>query len=800
MGEKAQSWGRDGGELAVEAQGGGAQRLGLYSEDGMVKSHNRRQQRRHSTHALAVCLVVVAALTALGLCHHHLQWPAVVAVAPTRSESTAPSDRDLLSSAAAVAVAAAATAAPPSHPGVTTGHVGNDQTEHAAADSFSERVALGVPGVIRRQSANVTTTSATAAATVLEVFQVHQPVLTPSGPTLDDADDDGEAAGGSTGGSDSCSVVLMDHVFAVSYGAPFVGAYTPPDCDFNRVVINFTVVSEGRQYDRLALMYFNDTEVWRTSTAEPTPHPGIRWTYLKDMTEYLSLWKSPEKIIFDLGNLITDVYTGSFNTTLTATFFNDEVDVATSVPADLIIPISARKSSSDGVSQFTLPADNATNTVSFPQNANRAVFSVSANGQSSEEFWWSNVLQSDTSAFSDTAGDFTGYSPWREVQVLIDGNLVGVQWPFPVIFTGGVVPSLHRPVVSPDAFDLKEHEIDITPWLPALCDGNSHTFTIYVAGLVDDGSEASITQTVAASWYVTGKVFVWLDDDESSVTTGSAPIVEASLPSISVSSVLTQNATGSNETLTYETKVSRALKVTSTVVSRNNSGTVSWTQDLSYSNKGSVSAYGFAQINDFLISGTDQTISSVAAVGADYKTEYKYPLWCNSTYGYSPEGNLTLYGRVIQGVQVYVEGAAVYPDGLEAFSEGESGYTNPKYTGSLVDTTKDSTAYFFQYADRTNSSGYGSTDQVFNFGGFTTPGGSVDASPDQVLYHRHVTATNSTITLDDEVVADGSDGSTAGTPTEDGGVVYEESYAQAPLDGGNGGPRLFMNRQGVSEL
>lgn len=545
-------------------------------------------------------------------------------------------------------------------------------------------------------------------------------------------------------------------------------------------------------------MYFNDTEVWRTSTAEPTAHPGIRWTYLKDMTEYLSLWNSPEKIIFDLGNLITDVYTGSFNTTLTATFFNDEVDVATAAPADLIIPISARKSSSDGVSQFTLPADNATNTVSFPQNANRAVFSVSANGQSSEEFWWSNVLQSDTSAFSATAGDFTGYSPWREVQVLIDGQLAGVQWPFPVVFTGGVVPSLHRPVVGPDAFDLKEHEIDITPWLPVLCDGNSHTFTIYVAGLLDDGaSEASVTQTVAASWYVTGKVFVWLDD-EGSVTTGSAPVVEALPPSISVSSTLTQNATGANETLTYDTEVSRAFKVTSTVVSRNTSGTVSWTQDLSYSNKGFVSAYGFAQVNDFLISGTDEaSSSSAAAVGADYKTEYKYPLWCNSTYGYSPEGNLTLYGRLIQGVQVYVEGAAVFPDGLEAFSEGESGSAGPKYAGSLLDTTKDGTAYFFQYADRSNSSGYGSTDQVFSFGGFTAPGGSIDAVPDQELYRRHVAATNSTITRDEEFVADGG---TTVTSTESVGAASEKSYAQAPLDGGNGGPRLFMYRQDDDEL
>jgi hypothetical protein len=70
--------------------------------------------------------------------------------------------------------------------------------------------------------------------------------------------------------------------------------------------MNFTVVSEGRQFDRLALMYLGDTEVWRTSTAEPTVPPGIRWTYQKDMTEFLYFWNSPQTLIFDLGNLVDD--------------------------------------------------------------------------------------------------------------------------------------------------------------------------------------------------------------------------------------------------------------------------------------------------------------------------------------------------------------------------------------------------------------------------------------------------------------------------------------------------------------
>lgn len=50
-----------------------------------------------------------------------------------------------------------------------------------------------------------------------------------------------------------------------------LGQYTPPSgCSFNRVTFNLTVTSRGRQFDRLAIAYLGDTEIWRTSTAEPT--------------------------------------------------------------------------------------------------------------------------------------------------------------------------------------------------------------------------------------------------------------------------------------------------------------------------------------------------------------------------------------------------------------------------------------------------------------------------------------------------------------------------------------------------
>lgn len=101
-------------------------------------------------------------------------------------------------------------------------------------------------------------------------------------------------------------------------------------------------------------------------------------------------------------------------------------------------------------------------------------------------FWWSNVLQSKVDTPKHTTGSMHGLSPFREVQVLIYGFLAGVDWPFPVIFSGAVIPSLHRPIAGIQAFDLRQHQIDITPWLPLLCDGKRHTFAIRVVGVEDD--------------------------------------------------------------------------------------------------------------------------------------------------------------------------------------------------------------------------------------------------------------------------------------------------------------------------
>lgn len=400
-------------------------------------------------------------------------------------------------------------------------------------------------------------------------------------------------------------------------------------------------------------MYLGDTEVFRTSTAEPTA-AGIVWSYIKDMSPYNALWNEPQKLIFDLGNQITDIYNGSFTATLTATFSHSG-NVKT---ADVIMPISGQKSDSNSPSAFTVPSDNTTVQYKIPSSASRAVVSISACGQSTEEFWWSNVFSSDTKTFS---GTLSGYSPFREVQLYIDGVLAGVAWPFPIIFTGGVTPGFWRPVVGIDAFDLRQPEIDISPFLPLITDGQDHSFEIKVVGLdlSADGS-ATLSKSVGSNWVVTGNIFIYLDGNDVSSSSRAirdssrVPVLDAAAPKISVSRNLNQNSAKKNESLSYSILVERTLTI--------KSSDISWSQNLSYSNHNLLNQQGLDQVTHQSTSG----VNTVTQNGQSSHVSFEYPLTVittthsaadESTIDAQMKRGLTIETTNVTGISTYTMSA-----------------------------------------------------------------------------------------------------------------------------------------------
>ncbi|KAJ6787800.1 hypothetical protein PWT90_01477 [Aphanocladium album] len=568
------------------------------------------------------------------------------------------------------------------------------------------------------------------APSVLECFQVSHPVLSDKG-LVSGTEVIGSPDGyGSAESTASCQQTLMTHSFQNSYGHPYVADYSPPSCEFNRVAMNLSVVSEGVQYDRLAIMYLGNIEVWRTSAAEPNSHPGISWTYWKDMTSYLSLWKEKQKLIFDLGNIVNSQYTGAFNVTLTATFFSIKMtdNGNQNDPADLIMAISAGRSKDNKGSAFTYPGDDASVSLKMPQSAMRAVISISATGQSDEEFWETDVPDS----VEPSATGYFGKSAFREARLLIDGQIAGLAWPYPVVFTGGISPPLHRPMVGIQAFDLLENEIDITPWLGIICDGFEHTFSLQVVGEKE--------QEPNSYWIMTGKVFIWNADTNNSTTTGAAPQVDIS--PLNLNSSGGGNAGGP---IPYQQSITRKIRVTSELTVAGERKKYEWNQRYSMTNDGNITNGGNDQYVQALYEGESTATSASVSY---FFIGFKYPFDMSLTSA-SEENSLKMTTNLQQGMDLTVTGKTAFSYGIDAFDNR----LRTKVSGSVLQTMRNATASYYQDSDGHKISGESESHQTYKFGGH----GLLDTtrqrfSPAPLLYSRDVKVVGNKRVLDDVFV------------------------------------------------
>ncbi|KAI9605271.1 hypothetical protein H4Q26_003251 [Puccinia striiformis f. sp. tritici PST-130] len=273
-------------------------------------------------------------------------------------------------------------------------------------------------------------------------------------------------------------------------------SYTPPrGCgragSWASVIFNLTATSVGTQYDRLGMLYLNDIEVWRTSTAEPTKE-GIIWTDSRH-DKYTPLLSRPATFSLDIGNTVDPLLdlTGNFEVTLSAKFYPPTPEFPASKKADRIINMGRGT------------GNNMTSFLSFPRNVATAYLDLFASGSGKEEY--TNVPDAYTPQLDPAnTGAATGKGSHREVQVWIDNFLAGVAYPFPVIYTGGMLLTWWRPIAAIGAFDAPTYTIDISPFVPLLSDSKPHNFTIFVEG---QGEKGSINQ----EWLFSASVFISLD-------------------------------------------------------------------------------------------------------------------------------------------------------------------------------------------------------------------------------------------------------------------------------------------------
>ncbi|KAF5380981.1 hypothetical protein D9615_003958 [Tricholomella constricta] len=347
-------------------------------------------------------------------------------------------------------------------------------------------------------------------------------------------------------------------------------------------------------------------EVWRTSTPEPTRGDGIIWTYIKDVSQYTPLFAEPGTFIFQLDNLIQPGLDGIYSTTVHATFYASSNRHPPVKKADLIIPLSTLANNTGN--QASVPPSFSRN-VTFPMNTVKVFAELFASGNGQEEFWYFNAANK---FLPNLPADTTfGQGPFREVRLLIDGRIAGAVLPYPVIFTGGFVPSLWRPIAAYGAIDLPTYFLDVTPFVPLLTDGKPHQFTIDVVSAEDD-------HTILQNWYVSGLLQV-VTDSSSKPTTGNITVYDAPLFAQTTSSG-TVGAGSVNITV----KATRKLHLEAHILSGSGKSTHAvWTQELSFSNRQSFTENAKFQVLRQIASGrafsTHNGVPSVVDV-------FSYPL------------------------------------------------------------------------------------------------------------------------------------------------------------------------------
>ncbi|KAG6689115.1 hypothetical protein I3842_11G159000 [Carya illinoinensis] len=514
--------------------------------------------------------------------------------------------------------------------------------------------------------------------------------------------------------SKPCSYLLLQHDFGYTYGKPPVLAnYTPPsECPsekFSKIVLEWNATCKGRQFDRIFGVWLGGVELLRSCTAEPRA-TGIVWSVEKDITRYYSLLMKNQTLAVYLGNLVDNTYTGVYHVNITIRFYPAEKKFSSHgsnsdssgskyhSPADLILPFSRDLLLNDGLwFEIENSTDIALKKFNIPRNSYRAVLEVYVSFHENDEFWYSNPPNEYIEANNLTGTP--GNGPFREVVVSLDGEVVGAIWPFTVIYTGGVNPLLWRPITGIGSFNLPSYNIEITPFLGKILDGEVHEFGFSVSNALN-------------VWYIDANFHLWLDSKSTKVT--GELLKHNSLP---LAFSLESDFKGLNGT--FVTSVSRSISSSGWVKSSHGTFTTNWIQNLRYSNSMVMGNDGNLQLvnqtTHFNDSVNAKTPSSSVYSSESHK---KFTLYMYSNYLDQGNGTSFSLANITLG-----------------FNEKKSEAVGFELSNSSLENVQNGQGYI-AVKNKLVVGGLGSTQQVYKYDG------------SNFCYFRNVSSSNYTILYD----------------------------------------------------
>ncbi len=278
--------------------------------------------------------------------------------------------------------------------------------------------------------------------------------------------------------------------------------YTPPSAcpgPWAKVILEADInLNAGVQYDRTANFWLGPVNIYFGTTAEPGSNLGPSWHVENDLTDYSSLFYTTQSGQADIGNTLCCGLTSTIYASATLEFYPLDPGQAAPVVADQVFALSA--GSSGGTVSLNTSTSRMTGTFTFPTNVQAAYLDVYAQGQSSDEFWYTCVptaVAGELFSCTNTA--------FRETEVAIDGQLAGVAPIYPWIFTGGIDPFLWFPIPGVQTLNFTPYRVNLTPFAALLSDGKPHTISL---GVVNADNYFSATASV----------LVYLDSGSTQVT------------------------------------------------------------------------------------------------------------------------------------------------------------------------------------------------------------------------------------------------------------------------------------------
>ncbi|KAH9167301.1 peptide N-acetyl-beta-D-glucosaminyl asparaginase amidase A-domain-containing protein [Lactarius sanguifluus] len=280
--------------------------------------------------------------------------------------------------------------------------------------------------------------------------------------------------------------MLMLVISSPEIAQPPTGCSSPNVWD--GVTLNLTVQISGTQLPRLAFFTFQNIEIWGSSTliSNESGDDGIVWTYVKDVTRFIPLFSEPGTFILQLDNDVEPGLDGEFacESYLHLRFRRDYSEILCSdTRSDNFLGVVAKPArTARGLDHSIIPLTNLANNtgdeasvppgfsveVTLPQNAVTAFAELQACANSRDMFWFLSYFVPGT----------VGEGPFREVRVLVNGQVAGVAFPYPFVTAGGTAPPGWRPIAPYGALDMPTYHPDLTPFIPILTNGQPHNITL----------------------------------------------------------------------------------------------------------------------------------------------------------------------------------------------------------------------------------------------------------------------------------------------------------------------------------